>query len=384
VADPAELVRALGRGIPHPMGLLPRLLQGAVRAPQRAISTLGEGAPLANVLTRAGAKLISLAPRQALRAVPRHGPLDWLPRAADEGPVVVLGAADADVAWAPHWNLGFTKQRAAKVKTLDTLCAGWPDVAVVVLGDGEEVPQVVQGARTLLLRSQPIVVFDLGGLSARRTLATLDALAKALPDGYQLHDSLLLPAQHSSVQAGESWFAALPQRLQAAPDLLRALGGGPDMAALLQRESRSGGVRSGYTPPRSTRVTFDELLPGTGFYPAERHGEDAWRWIGPVPEATICIPRPFWGAGTLTLSVTGTSTPENISQLRLFVDGEMCPVTAKGAQQAWTLTAPFSSRFGAARSALVVHISIPQTRQMHAEDPRRLGVCLYDLLIERS
>ena len=388
--DATSVVRHLARSAGlSPMGLLPRLLAGMRQRRPRVVTTVPSASPLFAAAGIASRDLLEFAPRWAGELLPQNGRLQWLPCSADGGKVMMLGRRNADLAWPPSWRIGFSSVIAGKVRTVDVLAP--PDVGAVALADGAFVPEVLAGASAALKKARPLVLVDLSSLDQRTLADTARAIRDVLAPDYVLLDSLLLPSNadaqlEEATAQGELWFVAVPGQRLRADRLLQILGSAEPampgahwseaLADLLRRESRGGGIVGGQQLATRTRLLADEKLRCSGFWDTERAGTECWRWLGPAPEAALCFPRPFWGPGKIALRINGTSSDANLSGLRLFVDGELCPCSVSGEKGHWTLAARYTSARNRRQSMMVLRLLVPETRQVVPEDPRRLGISL--------
>ncbi|CAL1240544.1 hypothetical protein [Candidatus Methylocalor cossyra] len=262
-------------------------------------------------------------------------------------------------------------------RSLDDWLGEGPRLGLVHLGGLAGAARVVRGGRRLLQRcAPPVLVVRDSPAAAEATRAELMALAEELSRiGYTLYDTLLNPcptadALHALLDLWqETVFLGLPP--------------GHDLGALLRGLcAYPGRPDDGAEAP--VRIRAEHIVDCQGFYPAERWEELQWRWSGPLPEASLRVPIPRPGHYRLSLRLLRVADDRVLDSLRLFVNGAV--VAHQVTRYEYSIVIETEFPVTAARFSPIAEIRFAhgETYCINAEDPRRLGLALMDLTLERQ
>jgi hypothetical protein len=128
----------------------------------------------------------------------------------------------------------------------------------------------------------------------------------------------------------------------------------------------------------------DPDFTGFGWHPAERHGDQSWRWSGLAPAASIVLPDLGLGAVALELDLLFPfDEPFQLDTVSILADGEplrLTPVRVDGSRA--TLAALWEGREVAGVNLGLVVLG-PSIGDPRGRDPRRLGVGVRRVVAER-
>lgn len=306
---------------------------------------------------------------------------------------VLLGAQERDLLDAGAVAFGFaTQPRRYRLRTLDALLDGEDRLGLLHIGSFREAPAILEGARRVLRRSGPAVLLvrDAERLEPK-SLADLEAVSKVLAGvGYSLYDSGCNPCgtQPALRAALEDWqetvFFGVPARH--ADRTLDLLGGGTSGAGT-SRVRAYWNHLTRYQPQataKGLRLAADQMADCSGFYPTESWENLRWRWSGPAPRALVRLPLQRPGRYQLRCRLLKVADERVLDSLRLFVNGAVVEHRAKRADHETILEADLTfslAGFAPVAELLFVHAA---TFKANAEDPRRLGLALLDISLERE
>jgi hypothetical protein len=300
----------------------------------------------------------------------------------DAGTVpLVLGEVERDVLHVGGIAFGFGASPGFyRERPLDHLLGQCRTrVGLIHLGSLNGAARVIGGARNLLRRCSPALLVNReAAMEARRGIPELAALASVLAEaGYTLHDSMLSPLRTAEDLGGalELWhetaFFALPE------------GEGIDQRAFIRAYRANPSGYQAHTQDQ-IRLRADEIIGCSGLYPAEHWEDLSWRWTGPLPRAYISLPVGRPGRYRFRLRLLKVADDGVLDTLRIFVNGIRVEHTVKANEHdivvAGLLTLSPTNHSSPAELG-IVH---SETYFINPDDPRRLGMALIDIGLERQ
>lgn len=320
-----------------------------------------------------------------------NAPAHWSP--GSEAPVS-LADRDAEVTRFEAYRFGtrVAAPELVRLRKADTLFDERCPVDVLHVASFH-FDEVIRGAASLIKRDQPLVLVDSTDWSPETRMGHIASLAGCLSVlGYRLFDTRLeylkddASIRQSIDQMGELLFFGMPPEMSDKSGLLlKALFPGRKGRQVkyvredLQRKIDLVGFVCGANEDTALSQTFrfDETLECEGFFPSENDEQGStWRWLGPRPTGRFWLPCPMPGSYQLALTVIGSTSEENLDDLRLFVDGRQLQVNHIMVDGAKQVIANIDLPWEPIRSRLEFVIACPKPLQPNHDDPRQLSVCI--------
>lgn len=369
------------------VGALPALYQA--RGPWRAAVCVAEPAsPILAWLRENTEAEIYRFPRPGGAAVPQ-GP--W-----DAG-TVPLSLGDAERDWLDVAGIGRglgARPTLRRYSPLDELLDTAAGVGLIHTGS-LGAAALVRGARRLLRSSAPALLIQRDPMAPpAATLDELTAVAEVLAAaGYALYDPTLSPlSSREEIQSAlDAWretvFLGLPEgsalALLDAGQAAKAPGGYAEAHARAAWAYVSD-YRRGPAVDGHVRLQADAIPATEGFYPAENWEDLVWRWTGPKPRATVRLPLARPGVYRLVCRLLKVADGRVLDSLRLFVNGQPIAHTTEPGEHEIVLGAEFVAGLGGFQPYAEILFAHAETYYVNPDDPRRLGLALLEIELERG
>ncbi|SMF97488.1 hypothetical protein SAMN02949497_0518 [Methylomagnum ishizawai] len=271
-----------------------------------------------------------------------------------------------------------------------------PDLGLgLILTDIHGSAGLVRGAVRHLASARPALLIARGRqgsipLATTELLAVAATLAEA---GYLLHDSTLTPLNsRDGIEAAlrdwrETVFLGLPAGLALA--LLDAPGEAVTPAGFAAARDRAawaylGEYRRPPAVPARIHLQADAIPDAAGFYPAENWEDLRWRWTGPKPRATARVPLPRPGRYRLACRLLKVADGRVLETLRVFVNGQALDLAIEQGEHDIGLAGEFVAGLARFQPVAEILFTHSETYTINPDDPRRLGLALMDIEIERG
>jgi hypothetical protein len=321
---------------------------------------------------------------------------------ADAGEIPLLaGHLEREILNVRQIAFGFGTQPARyRERPLDLLLGIRQRVGLIHMGSFRGCASIIEGARRLLHRFGPVVTIvrdtPAGGGEG---LADLKAAAAALASfGYALYDSALnaCDTEEAILEVLDGWqetvFFAVPRDLDIGAVARRLLAvDGPEYGAGAPGSGRTFAYWSYLASQREDRPAGGDVSLGAeqindseGLYPAESWEDLRWRWTGPKPVAAVGIPVVRPGRYKLACRLLKVADDRLFDSLRIFVNGQTLPYQVVRNEHDIVIEAALVltlTRFKPRTEIRFVHA---ETYSINPDDPRRLGLALMEILLERQ
>lgn len=265
----------------------------------------------------------------------------------------------------------------------------------LILTDIHGAAGLVSGAARHLASARPalLIARERPGSIAAATAELLAVAGTLAAAGYLLHDSALTPldSRDGIETALRDWretvFLGLPAGLALA--LLDADGEAATAASFAAARDRAawaylGEYRRPPAVPARIHLQADEIPDSAGFYPAESWEDLRWRWTGPKPCATARIPLIRPGRYRLACRLLKVADRRVLDTLRVFVNGQPLELAIEQGEHDIGLAGEFVAGLARFRPVAEILFTHSETYYINPDDPRRLGLALMDIEIERG
>ncbi len=140
------------------------------------------------------------------------------------------------------------------------------------------------------------------------------------------------------------------------------------------RQMVAGGVYQ--VPPGSFELRMESIIPGSGWFPPERDGEQSWRWTGPGRYFTIEVPL-RWDASYRFEMTFSDPRPSGPADMAVEVNDIPVPLELISEDNGYKCVFIIGQPLLASSSGLCrIQIDSGETIQLNPSDIRRLGIAV--------